>query len=440
MEDVSRDVGRGRKSSKDIICTECSKIDFEKVVSLGSKNRDNPRGVCIQKVGKRFREGLASHCVLCQILLNAVFFDDEDSKPWKENGEDELRAFHFLSSSSLIDATSLHFNDYRQAHALQCLAIIPSGYVPFAWIGWSARLKRHLQDRGCSVVYRDGDPNQEIFAVRNVSAHFEPSLVASWLQYCSENHKMLCSKGRSLVTGLRLIDCESFTVKTADLEDTYVALSYVWGSSVQENVPRGVGNTIDNNQLPQSLPTVITDAVKVTKDLGFRYLWIDKFCIDQDDPGTKHDQIKQMGLVYENAELTIIAAAGLDENYGLPGVGDTLRKAQLSVEIGKFRILSSMQHPHRAIHSSTWSTRGWTFQEAMLSRRRLVFTEEQVYFECNAMNCYESVSIPFNFCMTRTGLSNVTVSEQVHSVGMLNMHSALPISILYQCLVSLIVI
>jgi hypothetical protein len=32
----------------------------------------------------------------------------------------------------------------------------------------------------------------------------------------------------------------------------------------------------------------------------------------------------------------------------------------------------------------------------MLSRRRLVFTEEQVYFECNAMNCYESVSIPLD--------------------------------------------
>jgi hypothetical protein len=49
-----------------------------------------------------------------------------------------------------------------------------------------------------------------------------------------------------------------------------------------------------------------------------------------------------------------------------------------------------MAHPHH-IASPKWSTRGWTYQEAVLSRRRLVFTEGQTYFECNAMNCYESV-------------------------------------------------
>jgi hypothetical protein len=35
--------------------------------------------------------------------------------------------------------------------------------------------------------------------------------------------------------------------------------------------------------------------------------------------------------------------------------------------------------------------RGWTYQEAVLSQRRLVFTEDQTYFEWNAMNCHESV-------------------------------------------------
>jgi hypothetical protein len=35
-----------------------------------------------------------------------------------------------------------------------------------------------------------------------------------------------------------------------------------------------------------------------------------------------------------------------------------------------------MAHPHH-IASPKWSTRGWTYQEAVLSRRRLVFTEGQ---------------------------------------------------------------
>jgi hypothetical protein len=36
-------------------------------------------------------------------------------------------------------------------------------------------------------------------------------------------------------------------------------------------------------------------------------------------------------------------------------------------------------------------TRGWTYQEAILSLRRLFFTDEQVYFECDSMSCREAL-------------------------------------------------
>lgn len=390
-EHVSRHDGRSKETFKNNICNECRQIDFDKILSLGPE--DNGEGVFIQKVGKRFRKRIPTECSLCQILLNSCLFGDEDSNEREENGEDELRAFPLLSVINLIDSTSPKFYHYRKTHSLQCLAIIPSSLVSDSL---SVRLSGHSLHHGCSVVYRDRDLMPEIFAVQNVSTLFDSSLVVNWLQYCSRNHKRLCSKSRSSVDGLKLIDCESLAVKTAHPGDIYVALSYVWGSSDSNNAPKGGGDAIDNAKLPLILPAVISDAVKVTKLLGFRYLWIDKFCIDQNDPGKKHDQIKHMGLIYENAELAIIAAAGLDENYGLPGVGATPRTAQLAAEIGNVRVVSSMRHPHSSIRSSKWSTRGWTFQEAVLSRRRLVFTDEQVYFECNAMNCYESVSIPLH--------------------------------------------
>ena len=47
-------------------------------------------------------------------------------------------------------------------------------------------------------------------------------------------------------------------------------------------------------------------------------------------------------------------------------------------------------------------TRGWTLQESILSRRRLVFTPDQIYFECNAMNCFESLSVPLDLVHTKT--------------------------------------
>jgi hypothetical protein len=36
--------------------------------------------------------------------------------------------------------------------------------------------------------------------------------------------------------------------------------------------------------------------------------------------------------------------------------------------------------------SASWFERGWTYQEGVLSRRRLMFTENQVCFQCEEMD------------------------------------------------------
>ncbi|KAH9880553.1 hypothetical protein IAQ61_000846 [Plenodomus lingam] len=60
---------------------------------------------------------------------------------------------------------------------------------------------------------------------------------------------------------------------------------------------------------------------------------------------------------------------------------------------GTLTLVSTMQEPRLAIKQSTWATRGWTYQEGVLSNRRLVFTEEQVYWECRGMVVCESVDL-----------------------------------------------
>lgn len=44
------------------------------------------------------------------------------------------------------------------------------------------------------------------------------------------------------------------------------------------------------------------------------------------------------------------------------------------------------------MQGSKWNTRGWTYQEGLLARRRLVFTNDEVYFQCQSMDCLESIS------------------------------------------------
>jgi Heterokaryon incompatibility protein (HET) len=43
--------------------------------------------------------------------------------------------------------------------------------------------------------------------------------------------------------------------------------------------------------------------MEVTMSLGFRYLWVDKYCIDQ----ANHSKIQEQILIYNGSDLTIVA-------------------------------------------------------------------------------------------------------------------------------------
>jgi len=100
-----------------------------------------------------------------------------------------------------------------------------------------------------------------------------------------------------------------------------------------------------------------------------------------------------MNQIYMKAEKTIIAATGEDSHHGLPGIRGTLRKPQPSLKSGKHTLISTLPHPATTIGYSKWATRGWTYQEVIFSRKRLVFTDRQVFFECNTGHCPESLQV-----------------------------------------------
>ena len=114
-------------------------------------------------------------------------------------------------------------------------------------------------------------------------------------------------------------------------------------------------------------------------------------CIDQAG-GDKHVQIAQMDKIYSGASITIIAAAGNDAEYGLPGIGSRSRHTQAQITIGQATLTQIFPHTSESLLKSTWATRGWTFQEGYLSRRRLIFTDHQVSFLCNRMFAAESIT------------------------------------------------
>jgi hypothetical protein len=115
-----------------------------------------------------------------------------------------------------------------------------------------------------------------------------------------------------------------------------------------------------------------------------------KQCIDQNNSTEKHAQIQNMDYIYSRAELTIIAAAGKDPHYGLPGVSSTHRISQKRISIGEIELVQLFLYD-TDLQDSPWASRAWTLQEGFLSRRRLVFTDHEITFLCNRMQCRESV-------------------------------------------------
>lgn len=82
---------------------------------------------------------------------------------------------------------------------------------------------------------------------------------------CRQQHKDCVNAAPSL-PGLLVIDClaSSCTVSVVSVHDAcqYAALSYVWG---------GVLATATE------IPAVVKDAIKVTLELGLKYLWVDQY-------------------------------------------------------------------------------------------------------------------------------------------------------------------
>jgi len=58
------------------------------------------------------------------------------------------------------------------------------------------------------------------------------------------------------------------------------------------------------------------DAIKITRRLGIKYPWIDCLCIIQDGPAGWEVEAANMAYIYQNAYVTIEAAASADSYCG----------------------------------------------------------------------------------------------------------------------------
>ena len=178
--------------------------------------------------------------------------------------------------------------------------------------------------------------------------------------------------------------------------EPYIALSYVWGegkpyTTKLSNIMlhRNHGGLERNLE---ELPRVFHDAFNLVRCLGVRYIWIDSLCIVQDSSRSWGLNSRVMDLIYGNAVLTICAADGVDSSTPLKAMHPKAHDArQISLDCAPRVRLMVSRPPEIGIRASKWNTRAWTFQERLLSKRCLIFTEGRVYFQCLSTGMSEDI-------------------------------------------------
>jgi ankyrin repeat protein len=222
------------------------------------------------------------------------------------------------------------------------------------------------------------------------SGNVDRRFITHWMESCNAQHGGQCEPApleQRLPQQLPhwVIDISRACLVAGNTVSRYVALSYVWS--------QGFFNDLNDKRPPDSillkklnlsdfrtpgylkevltqLPTAVKDAIPLVRKLGENHLWVDCLCIVQDDEKTR-EQVDHMGDIYSGAYLTIIAATPLGRLHGFSSPFYGGRAQDEKVE-----------DLYEDLYRTNWASRGWTFQEQMLSRRAVVFNYRYMFWEC----------------------------------------------------------
>ncbi|OAK94726.1 hypothetical protein IQ06DRAFT_298225 [Phaeosphaeriaceae sp. SRC1lsM3a] len=230
-----------------------------------------------------------------------------------------------------------------------------------------------------------------------------------WMSACDKTHAGACC-AKLIEERLPheiptwVIDVSRGCIVPGQQVSRYTALSYVWNYEEDDEHIRSWGPPSTRGHVSRKdrlllkrgnlsefrkpgylqgpvadrIPAAIRDSMALVNNIGERYVWVDCLCIIQDDDETRQ-QVDHMHEVYLGAYLTIIAASrnGL---FTTKISGNHGRDMDSSWhDWGAKRRMDGLYH---RLLTSKWGTRGWTFQEQIMSKRAVIFLEGDVFWDC----------------------------------------------------------
>jgi Heterokaryon incompatibility protein (HET) len=217
------------------------------------------------------------------------------------------------------------------------------------------------------------------------------------LEGCKKDHKR-CASGPAPPLPLRVIDVGSpdqdieprLQISRNSETGLYACLSYCWGGVQEYMTTQATIESYIQSLKLSDLAKTIQDAIKVTRMLQLRYLWIDALCIIQDGVDDKKKEMAYMGEIYKNSTVTIAASRtksvheGFLDNWSahdkpaiLPFMGPS-KDLTGSIKIVKTNFFDTTVWP--------LDSRAWALQEYLLSPRLLIFGTGGPVWQCQSQN------------------------------------------------------
>jgi hypothetical protein len=258
------------------------------------------------------------------------------------------------------------------------------------------------------LVARTGNNNIGVGAILDPD-WIDIQIPKYWKNKCLFDHASACHNPLRVpqTRPAWLIDVENkCLVSGQGSSGNFVALSYRWSkdyifqakSENLEDLQRRY--SLEIPAFAERLSPIIQHSIYFTRAIGERYLWVDAVCIIHGNVAETKEQLGHMGSIYASAIFTIIAADG-DSKYGLPGlknISSSRNLEQIIIPFGKEKFI--VRKWSRSWQAGSWPPdalpyykRGWTYQEQLMSSRKLIFQRNMLHWECACRTWHEELTL-----------------------------------------------
>ncbi|PVH85736.1 HET-domain-containing protein [Cadophora sp. DSE1049] len=228
---------------------------------------------------------------------------------------------------------------------------------------------------------------------------------------CLGDHNDFCPASTMSPLPSRVIDVGSTEVPPKIVISNgspgrWLALSHCWGTKVRFVLDSSNVRARQQGIPLEDMPSAFSDAIQVSRRLGYQYLWIDSLCIIQDSHGDWAYESSQMLNYYQNSSLTIALDDTPGDEQGFLDIvrasDDDAVQVQVIVPPGNDTIKPTIESEDTPEHVSIrgfsasfasgpcfLATRGWTLQEDILSPRTVHYRSGHLAWECQTHRKYE---------------------------------------------------